>query len=164
MESSDFSCVLRRYWKGSGEKEGGKDRRVRPEKREMKESEWGMQVEGGIIRVRQLLAAWRKTSMLSGSEGFSNVRRSQWHYTVIRLRERASTLLPPSWWLFHSPLTFPLVCPLTPSCSLIFHQPSLCCLRSLLLFHPIFFPILIDLRMKSICQQLLLSSEPPPLQ
>lgn len=33
-----------------------------------------MQVEGGIIRVRQLLAACRETSMLSGSEGFSNVR------------------------------------------------------------------------------------------
>lgn len=32
-----------------------------------------MQVEGGIIRVRQLLAARRETSALSGSEGFSNV-------------------------------------------------------------------------------------------
>lgn len=32
-----------------------------------------MQVEGRIIRVRQPLAAWRETSVLSGSEGFSNV-------------------------------------------------------------------------------------------
>lgn len=33
-----------------------------------------MRVEGGIIRVRQLLSARRETSMLSGSQGFSNVR------------------------------------------------------------------------------------------
>lgn len=33
-----------------------------------------MQVEGEIIRVRQLLTARRETYMLSGSEDFGNVR------------------------------------------------------------------------------------------
>lgn len=70
--------------------------------------------------------------------------------------KRASVHVFPSWTF--APLYLP---PRESAWCFILHECFICCLPPLLLFHPSFFSVLIDLRIKSICQQLLLSSKAP---